>query len=135
MKKMKWFVLFFVVLSFGCSPDNNKSEQLSTPQIDDVESLPSRPLWLAYDDSPLKYMPYLNKYNPKTEMTEEYAWDCGIYGRKMVPCVMTSYGVLERSSTFTGGSFFAVLVTVEEGYFGGEQYQNVGYFNPEEHPK
>jgi hypothetical protein len=112
MKKMKWLVLFFAVLSFGCSPNNNNSEQLSTPQIDEVESFPS-----VY---PLANYDTLLGYG---------------YGRKMVPCVMTGYGVLERSSTFTGGSFFAVYVTVEEGYFGEEQYQNIRYFDPESPPK
>jgi hypothetical protein len=98
MKNMKWLALFFVILFFGCFPNNNNSEQF-------------------------------------LDLTEqEYSWDYDYYpyGRKMVSCVMTSSGVLQRSSTFTGGPILAVWVTVEEDYFRKEQSQNVGYFKLED---
>jgi hypothetical protein len=115
MKNMKWLALFFMILFFACSPNNNTSEHLSTPQIDEVETLPPEVISIPFRDL------------TKQEYSRDYS-----YGRERVPCVMTSPGVLHRRSTFTEGPILAVLVTVEEGYFGEEQSQNAGYFKLED---
>ena len=133
MKKMKWLVLFFVVLFFGCSPKNTNSEQLSTPQIDPeivYDNMPvDRPLNIDNVPVNIDNMPVMT-----------YA-DMPEFEQNMVPCVMTAPGVLHKSSTFNTTAIIpAVLVYVEEGYFGEEKSQeeqsrNVGDFNPEEPPE